>query len=85
MPNIETLHDFLTKAHEMFPTEEGVNHSITLSDDKETLQVNILVAELNQFWYIRPETDDEWINATESLTELKTATLLVINEMKDES
>lgn len=86
MVDITTLHNFLIKAHEIFPVKGNVHHSITLSDvDENALQVNIIVEELKQFWYVRLETDDEWINATDTLNEVKDATLLVINKTEDES
>jgi len=84
MTDIVTLQNFLIKAHEIFPTSEDVYHSITLMDDKKSLQVNILVAELKQFWYVRPETNEEWENSSKILNEVKAATRLARIKMENE-
>ncbi len=72
MVDVKTITKFLEVATEMFPLEGNQHHNLILSDTGE-LTAMILINEINEWWYCTPDSDDEWINAKDTLLTLAAA------------
>ena len=72
MVDVKSITKFLEVATDIFPLEGKQHHNLILSDDGK-LTAMILINDINEWWYCTPDTDDEWINAEETLATLKKA------------